>query len=312
VILFVGPLQLGVAGAALATVVSQGVSVVLCLVYVWRKVPALHVHRAQWRVRREDLAEHLRLGLPMGFQASIIAIGTITVQVALNNLGSEAVASYTTAARVDSLALTFLNSLGLAASVYAAQNLGARRPDRIRRGVIEALWMAVIAAVILGALLVAFGEQMVRIFVGEGSDHMVAQAHQMLVINGVAYWVLGILFVLRGALQGLGHALIPTVTGAIELVARVAAAIVLGAVFGFVGVAAANPLAWIGAVCVLIPAYLHAHRQLSKLPVTPEVPTETSTIAVVGPTDGSMVVDAVVTAPIPVITPRRKLSLRRR
>ena len=313
VILMVGPLQLGVAGAALATVVSQGVSVLLCLVYVWRKVPVLHVQRAQWRVRREDLAEHLRLGLPMGFQASIIAIGTITVQVALNHLGSEAVASYTTAARVDSLALTFLNSLGLAASVYAAQNLGARRPDRIRRGVIEALWMAVIAAVILGALLVAFGAQMVRIFVGEGSDHMVEQAHQMLVINGLTYWVLGILFVLRGALQGLGHALIPTVTGAIELVARVAAAIVLGAVLGFIGVAAGNPLAWIGAVLVLVPAYLREHRRLAAQPIAPEVPTETSTIAVIGPTDGSMVVDAVVTAPIPVIAPRRRrLSLRRR
>ena len=312
VILMVGPLGMGVAGAALATVVSQGVSVVLCLLYVWRKVPVLHVKRAHWRVRREDLAEHLRLGLPMGFQASIIAIGTITVQVALNQLGSDAVASYTTAARVDSLALTFLNSLGLAASVYAAQNLGARRPDRIRRGVVESLWMAVIAAVVLGAVLIAFGEPAVRMFIGDGSDEVVAQAHLMLIINGVAYWILGTLFVLRGVLQGLGHALIPTMTGVIELVARVAAAIVLGALLGFPGVALANPLAWIGAVLLLVPAYVRAHRELAQMTVAPEIPTETSAIAVVGPTDGSMVVDAVVTAPIPVVAPKRRLSLRRR
>ena len=117
----------------------------------------LHLRRADWRVTRDDLREHLRLGLPMGFQASIIAIGTLTVQVALNTLGSEAVAAYTTASRVDGLAVAFLSSLGLASSMYAAQNLGGRRPDRIRRGVVEGTWMAIAAGVALGAIIIAFG-----------------------------------------------------------------------------------------------------------------------------------------------------------
>ncbi|WP_431805974.1 MATE family efflux transporter [Microbacterium paraoxydans] len=305
VVLMVGPLEWGVAGAALATVVAQAVSVILCLEFVRRRLPMLHLRRADWRITGSDISEHLRLGLPMGFQASIIAIGTLTVQVALNTLGADAVAAYTTASRVDSLAVALLSSLGLAVSMYAAQNHGGRRPDRIRRGVVEATWMAVAAAVVLGGLLIAFGAPMVRLFVGEGSDDVVDMAHRMLIINGCGYWALGMLFVLRGALQGLGHTLVPTVTGVIELVMRVGAAVVLGALIGFDGVALSNPLAWVGAILLLVPAYVRAHRGLATQPVAPAEATETSAIAIVGPTDGSMVVDAVVTQPVRVVRPRR-------
>lgn len=312
VILMVGPLGWGVAGAALATVLSQAVSVALCLLYVWRRMPVLIVRRAQWRVSRADLAEHLRLGLPMGFQASIIAIGILTVQVALNTLGSEAVAAYTTASRVDSLALAFLQSLGLAVSMYTAQNLGGGRPDRIRRGVVQAVRMALVGSVLLGVVLVAFGASIIRVFVGDGADEVVELAHLMLVINGVTYSFLGVLFVLRGALQGLGQAMVPTVTGVIELVARMFAAIALGAVLGFFGVAASNPLAWLAALFILVPAYVRAHRRLAAMPITAEVTTATTPIAVIGPTDGSMVVDAVLTAPVPVVVPRRMPFARSR
>ncbi|WP_449407021.1 MATE family efflux transporter [Microbacterium maritypicum] len=314
VVLMVGPLAWGVGGAALATVVAQAVSVVLCLEFVRRRLPMLHLRRADWRVTRDDVREHLRLGLPMGFQASIIAIGTLTVQVALNTLGSEAVAAYTTASRVDGLAVAFLSSLGLAASMYAAQNLGGRRPDRIRRGVIEGTWMAVAAGLLLGVIIIAFGAPLVRLFVGHGTaaDDVVDLAHLMLVINGCGYWALGILFVLRGALQGLGHTLVPTVTGVIELVMRVGAAVVLGAMIGFEGVALSNPLAWLGAIVLLVPAYIRAHRDLARMKVDPVEATETSAIAIVGPTDGSMVVDAVLTQPVRVVRGSRFAWLKRR
>lgn len=309
VILMVGPLEWGVAGAAIATVVAQAVSVLLCLEFVRRRLPLLHLRRIDWRITRGDIAQHLRLGLPMGFQASIIAIGTLTVQVALNTLGAEAVAAYTTGARVDSLGVAFLSSLGLAVSMYAAQNLGGRRPDRIRRGVVEATWMAIAGGAAIGALIIAFGVPMVRLFVGDGSDHVVELAHLMLIVNGLGYWALGVLFVLRGALQGLGHTLVPTVTGVIELVARVAAAVILGAMIDFTGVALSNPLAWVSAILLLVPAYIRAHRDLGRMPVNPVEATETSAIAIVGPVDGSMVVDAVVTQPLRVVNRSR---LRRR
>ncbi|MDQ7876985.1 MATE family efflux transporter [Microbacterium sp. QXD-8] len=298
VILMVGTFGWGVGGAAVATVVSQAISVLLCLEFVRRRMPVLHVRRDDWRVSRAELAEHLRLGLPMGFQASIIAIGTLSVQVALNELGADAVAAYTAASRVDGLAVALLQSLGLAVSMFVAQNHGGGRPDRIRRGVTQATWISVAAAIVLGALLIAFGAALVQLFVGQEESEVVDLAAQMLAINGASYWILGILFVLRGALQGLGHTLIPTVTGVIELFMRVGAAVVLGGIFGFLGVAASNPLAWLGAVVVLVPAYIHAHRQLASAPITPMVATPTTPIAVIGPTDGSMVVDAIVTQPI--------------
>lgn len=313
VVLMVGPLGWGVGGAALATVVSQALSVVLCLDYIRRRIPVLRMRRADWRVTRADLALHLRLGLPMGFQASIIAIGTLAVQVRLNELGADAVAAYTTASRVDGLAVALLQSLGLAVSMFVAQNYGGGRPDRIRQGVTQATWMAVIGAVGLGVVLVAFGAPLVRLFVGDGSDGVVALAALMLVINGATYTALGVLFVLRGALQGLGHTLVPTVTGIVELFMRMGAAVVLGAVIGFAGVAWSNPLAWLGATVILIPAYLRARRELAGMPVarTDHITTATTPVPVVGPASGSMVVDAVVTQPVPVIPSGRRRVLRR-
>lgn len=309
VILMVGPLGWGVAGAAIATVVSQAVSVLLCLEYVRRRVPALHVRRADWRVSRTDLAVHLRLGLPMGFQASIIAIGTLAVQIRLNDLGADAVAAYTTASRVDGLAVALLQSLGLAVSMFVAQNFGGGRPDRIRRGVLQGTWMSIGAAVLLGAVFITLGTPLVRLFVGDQSDAVAAMAAEMLVINGACYTALGVLFVLRGALQGLGHTMIPTVTGVVELVMRVGAAVVLGAAFGYVGVVWSNPLAWLGAMVILIPAYVRAHHALAHEPIAPALVTPTTPIPVVGPSDGSMVVDAIVTQPItlPATAERRNL-----
>jgi Na+-driven multidrug efflux pump len=280
-------------------VLSQAVSVLLCLELVRRRIPVLHVRRADWRGARAEVAEHLRLGLPMGFQASIIAIGALAVQVRLNELGSDAVAAYTTASRVDGLAVALLQSLGLAVSMFVAQNLGGGRPDRIRRGVVQASWLAVAGSVVLGVLLIVSGAALVRLFVGDGEDDVVTLATQFLHVNAALYVLLGVLFVLRGALQGLGHTGIPTLTGVVELVMRVGAAIVLGGAFGFLGVVWGNPLAWAGAVIMLVPAYVRAHRHLAGLPVAPisRVEATPPPVPVEGPTDGSMVVDAVVPQP---------------
>jgi len=285
VVLVVGAvagLGMGVAGAALSTILSQGVSVVLCLQFVRRRVPILHLRRDDWRVSGAELRQHLRLGLPMGFQASIIAIGALAVQVRLNELGSTAVAAYATAVRVDGLAVALLASTGLAVSMFVAQNLGAGRPDRIRRGVVEAAWMSVAGSLILGAVLVTGGSAIVSIFVGSGEERVVDMAAHYLLVNGLMYGALGVLFVLRGALQGLGQTVIPTLTGVVELVCRVGAAGVLGAAYGYDGVVWGNPLAWIGAVVLLVPAYVVAQRRLALQPVREplilEGPVEVSSV----------------------------------
>ncbi|MGP7960413.1 MATE family efflux transporter [Sanguibacter sp. A247] len=262
VYLFVAVLDGGVAGAAYATVAAQAFSVALCVNHVRRRIPALHITRSDLRVSRAELGLHLRIGLPMGFNASIIAIGSLAVQVRLNTMGADAVAAWTTAVRVDGLAVAFLASIGLAVSTFAAQNYGAGLPARIRRGVKEGTLMAVGVSLVLALILITAGSSIIRSFVGEGEEDVVALAHKFLVINGVFYWALGMLFTIRGALQGMGRTLIPTATGVIELVMRVVAAIILGGLFGFVGVAWGNPLAWLGAVVLLVPAWFSALRAL--------------------------------------------------
>ena len=296
VIALVAGLGLGVGGAALATVVSQAASVALCLAYVRRSVRVLHLQRDDWRVTRGDLARHLQLGLPMGFQASIIAIGALAVQVRLNSLGADAVAAYTTAVRVDGLAVALLASLGLAVSTFVAQNYGAGLPDRIRLGVVQAVGMSVVGAVLLGAVLITAGSAIIVLFVGPGEERVVAMASYFLEVNGACYVLLGVLFVLRGALQGLGYTFAPTLTGVIELVMRVGAAVVLGAAFGFSGVVWGNPLAWVGALVVLVPAYLRAHRRFAAMPASP-AGVAADLLVVEGPTAGSVVIDAVVRVP---------------
>ncbi len=262
VLLLVAVLGMGVGGAALATVLAQLVSVLLCLRYVVRHIPLLHVRREDWHVTRAELAHHLGIGLPMGFQASIIAIGTLAVQVRLNTLGPDAVAAYTTATRVDGLAVAFLASLGLAVSTFVAQNYGAGEVGRIRTGARQGVIMSLIAAGMLGVLLVGGGNAIVRLFVGRGADDVVEMAHWFLVVNGSLYAVLGVLFVARGALQGLGRTLVPTVSGVLELIMRAGAAVLLGGIFGFTGIVWANPLAWIAAAVLLVPAWVRARRAL--------------------------------------------------
>jgi putative MATE family efflux protein len=267
VVLLVGVAGLGVGGAALATIASQAVSVALCLVHVRRRVPALHIGRADLAAAlrsRGDLREHLRLGLPMGLQSSIIAIGALVVQLRLNELGASAVAAYTAASRVDSLAVALLASLGLAVSTFAAQNHGAGRPDRIRTGVVQAAGMSIAGAVALGVVLVWWGSDLVGLFLGAGQGQVTAMAAHYLRVNGCLYAVLGVLFILRGALQGLGQTLVPTLSGVLELVMRIGAALTLGTAYGYAGVVWSNPLAWVGSVLLLVPAYAACHRTLGR------------------------------------------------
>jgi putative MATE family efflux protein len=258
VVVFIVTFGMGVEGAALATITSQLVSVLLCLWLVKAKMPILRLSRADWRVTRADLTTQLRLGLPMGFQSSIIAIGALVLQYSLNGLGAESVAAYTAAQKVDGLAVAPMASFGLALATYTAQNYGARAYARIRRGVFQTCLMSVGFSVAIAMINILFGPTLVRLFVGQGEEHVVELAQTYLVLNGVLYFVLGLLFAIRNTLQGLGRTFIPTLSGVMELATRVVAALVLAAHFGFAGVALAGPLAWIAAT---IPLWLSYRKQ---------------------------------------------------
>ena len=180
---------MGPAGAAVATVVSQLVSGLLCTIYVFRKFPMLRLTRADWNMSRRYLWAHIRLALPMGFQASIIAIGAILVQFALNRLGAQAVAAFSAAQKIDMVATLPMMSFGIAMATYVAQNYGARNPLRIRQGVLQCSLMSVGFSIAVAVVNIIWGPELIRLFVGTGEREVVRLAQTYLNINASMYWV---------------------------------------------------------------------------------------------------------------------------
>lgn len=262
VVLFIGGLHLGVGGAALATVAAQLVSVVLCLALVARRMPELHPQRADWRPRRHEVVEALRSGLPIGLQMSVIAIGGLVLQRAVNGLGEIPVAAFAAALRVDQMAVAPLGSLGVALATFVAQNRGARRWRRIREGVRQTTLVGVGAAVLIGAALVASAAPIVRLLVGPGHDDVVALVRQYFLVNGGLYGLLALMFVCRNAVQGLGRATAPSLSGVGELVMRVVAGLFLVRAAGFAGACLAAPLAWLLALLPVAVSWFRERRGL--------------------------------------------------
>jgi len=261
-IAFIGWMGTGVGGAAAATVVSQGLATLACLVLVKRKMPLLHFKRADWRVTWPEIILPARIGLLMGVQSSIIAVGNIIVQFVLNTMGTEAVGAYTAAQRVEGIAMAPLASFGIATATYVAQNYGARKYQRILQGVRRVATMSISFALFIAVLNFAIGRFLTRLFVGDGYDQIVGMSHQYLMINGTFYIALGLLFVWRNALMGLGKTFVPTLAGIMELTGRVTVAAAIGSTLGFVGICVSNPSAWVLAV---IPLYLKWRRERRRL-----------------------------------------------
>ena len=253
---------LGVMGAGVATVIAQVVSGLACVWYIHVKFPILRLTRESWKITRKDVAEHLHMGLPMGFQTSIIAIGSLMLQYALNGLGSTAVAAFTAASKLETLATLPLMSFGLAIGTYVAQNYGAGKLHRIRKGVLQCSAMSLAWAVFMGAVFLVFGRPLSTLFVGKDAQ-VLDLSYTYLCIVAVALWVLGLLFVFRYSLQGLGQSFVPTFAGVMELVMRGACAVWLVVPLGFAGACMASPMAWVGSAVPLVISFFLTMRQLA-------------------------------------------------
>lgn len=247
---FILNLGMGVAGAAIATLVAQFLSGFLCIFYIKWKVPVLRIGLKHFKCTAEDWRRHFKLGLPMGFQSSIIALGTIIVQFALNSLGTTEIAAYTAASKLDNLGILPLMSFGIAMATYVGQNHGANKPHRIRQGIFQCSLISIAFALFIGVIDVCFGGSLSALFLA-GDTVAIQLSHEYLMINGVCYSLLALLFVFRYSLQGLGYSFVPTVAGIAELVMRSICAIALTSVIGYTGTCIANPLAWIGSLTPL-------------------------------------------------------------
>ena len=254
----------GVPGAALATVVSWAIATGVFLLYIARRVPELHVRREDWRLSWSFLRAHLAIGLPMGFQATIIAFGAVILQVALNGLGAASVAAYAAAQKVDTIAMMPMMSFGAAMAAYTAQNYGAGKFSRIRTGVRACCRMSVGFSLLAGALVIAAGPYFMTLFVGPEEVEAICLGQTYFLVNGLTYWILSMLFIFRYTLQGLGQSIVPTVAGVMELVMRATAGLFLVEATGFLGACLGNPMAWLGSCVSLAIAYVMTVRRLPK------------------------------------------------
>lgn len=258
--LFILGLHAGVWGAGLATLISQAFSVAFLIIYIKKKVPDFHFNRDEMHPGKEEIKEHARLGFPMGFQSSIIAIGSITLQVALNMLGENAVAANSIASKVDQFAMLPMMSLGLAMATFAGQNYGAKRYKRINEGLRNALLMGVIWSIAFAVLLQTFHFYVTTAFITRTATRIIDLTQIYYRANSTFYWLLAILFITRSTLQGLGNAKIPTICGFMELGMRVIVAIIGVSMLSYNIVVFASPMAWLGSTSVLIPTTIRMYR----------------------------------------------------
>lgn len=234
----------GVPGSAFAMVLAQGLSGVLCIGYIYYKFPDLHLSASDFRIDWAEAWDHLRMGVPMGLQFSVIGLGIMVLQSVCNKFGGEQIAGFTTAARVEQLAIQPMISIGLSMTVFTAQNFGARKFNRIREATkkcsVLAFWYSVAAAL----LMFTFGKQVIGIFLDNPSEGVMYAAGLYIVYSVPAYIFFSQMFIYRNACQGMGVSAVPFITSSIELVMRCGSAIFLANMFGYLGLCLAEPIAW--------------------------------------------------------------------
>ena len=261
-LLFIVTFKWGVFGAAFATVLSQAVSGILCLILIIKKFDILHLKRDDWKLDWDYTRYLLIMGLPMGLQYSITAIGSVILQSSVNTLGSTAVASMTAGSRISMFVVCPFDALGSTMATFGGQNVGAGRLDRLGRGLRSAVTLGAIYSALILVVLIFFGRDLILLFVNASEVTVIAQAKQFLVTNAAFYLMLALVNIVRFLIQGMGFSGFAVFAGVFEMVARALVGLVFVPIFGFVAACFASPLAWIFADCFLIPAFFHCRKKL--------------------------------------------------
>lgn len=263
-IAFIVIFHMGVEGCAYATVIAQGISALLCLVYIIKKFPVLRLKKEDFRFSVNTVKKLLGLGIPMGLQFSITAIGTIIVQGAINVYGAVYMAGFSAAGKIQNIICTVFVAFGATIATYVGQNRGAGKMDRVKQGVRLTQMMILVCSVVLMAVIHFFGKYMIFLFIDPAETEVLHAAEIYFNIVSWAYPFLGSIFLYRNALQGMGYGFVPMMGGVFELVARAAIVFVAAAKAGFAQVCMSDPAAWIAALIPLIPYYIWVIRKAEK------------------------------------------------
>lgn len=266
-LIFIIVFHMGVPGSAIAVILSQGISVILCTIFIKYKFPILRIHKSEWLLKfdkdfYDSAYEHLKIGVPMAVQFSILGISILIIQSVCNSFGSNVIAAMTAALRIEQIATLPMMSFGVALAAYVAQNFGARKFKRIRLGVIKTSTINIVLSIVMAFVMRFWGTNIIGAFIGTATKEIINIAHSYLLISTIFYFFLGQIFIYRNALQGMGETVFPLLSSIAELVMRAFTAVYLAIKFGYIGMFYAGPIAWVSASTVLFLGYLYSIKHI--------------------------------------------------
>lgn len=263
-LVFIINFRMGTAGAAWATVISQGASGIACLVYIIKCVPLLRPGKGCWGFDKRLAVNQVKVGIPMALQFSITAIGSIIMQSCLNIFGSVTVAAFTAASKAEQFASQAFMALGTCMATYCAQNTGARDLPRLKRGCFIGTVAGCVYAVVVGLVIVLFGKYTTGLFVSDNLDEITALVDVYMKCVGGFFIPLNFIFIYRNALQGMGYGFLPMCAGIAELAGRGIVAVIGAHMHSYLVVCLSHAAAWICAGALLFVVYLIVIRRAER------------------------------------------------
>lgn len=272
--IFVAVLKLETLGVGLATVIAQASSVIMCIVYIVRKQKVLHIGRRHFERDRLLARRLLGVGVPMALQNMIIAIGGIIVQIATNGFGTDFIAAQTSGAKVENFISMPILSIGTALSVFIAQNNGAKIYKRVTQGIRASFLIGIVWWIAASILLIPFGDDIVRLLAGDDMPaHSVTNAHFYVIINSSFSFFLTLIVIVKNTLQALERAMLPMLSGFLEILGRVGTAVLVMSLVGNLSVDSqtgyyilcfSNPSAWLLGLLLVLPDFIISLIKLRK------------------------------------------------
>lgn len=263
-VFFIVAAKQGTAGAAYATVISQGIAAILCFIVMHKKHAVLRTRRTDFYLDTTSVWRMLSIGIPMALNYSITAIGTMVFQSAINRFGSDVVAAFTAASKVNAIATQTMPTLGTAMSTFCGQNLGAGNYERIFRGMKDAFILSFVSAGLAAIICCVAGPSMIGWFINSPSETTIGYGMQYLYAVSAFMLPLAWIFIYRNGMQGLGQSLVPMLSGVIELVCRYIVILLAAKPFGYPGVCFADPVTWMITGIILLITYLFWKQKTKK------------------------------------------------
>lgn len=249
---FILKLNMGVSGAGLATVISQVFSVILCIIYMWKKYPMFRVKKRDFIIKLDLLKKLCSSGFSMAMMMSLVFFGTLALQTAINTFGTNIIVAHTASRKLTEFFMLPFSVFGVTMATYCGQNRGARQPERIKKGIWQALFITWVWGVFVIILTYTIAPKLIYLVTGTENKEIIETSQKYLKINTVFYFVPAAISILRNAMQGIGDHVTPIVSSGLELIGKVAVVIFLVPSLKYFGIIISEPIVWVVMVIPLI------------------------------------------------------------